>query len=145
MYAEAGASALSVLTDEEFFGGHLGYMQQVKAAVRLPVLRKDFIVDEYQVWESRAAMHHAHLTEGLVQGQGVFAQTLDNLTASGLTQMQALAQINRLIDQQAFTRAANDIFLGSAGLFLLLIALIWLTKRPARTAGGGAADAGGAH
>ncbi len=97
------------------------------------------------LWESRAAMHHAHLTEGLVQGQGVFAQTLDNLTASGLTQMQALAQINRLIDQQAFTRAANDIFLGSAGLFLLLIGLIWLTRRPARTGGAGAADAAGAH
>ncbi|RYF53074.1 MAG: MFS transporter, partial [Comamonadaceae bacterium] len=51
----------------------------------------------------------------------------------------------RLIDQQAFTRAANDIFLGSAFLFLLLIGLIWLTKRPPRAAGGGAADAGGAH
>ena len=97
------------------------------------------------LWESRAAMHHAHLTEGLVQGQGVFAQTLDGLMAAGLTQMQALAQINRLIDQQAFTRAANDIFLGSAGLFLLLIGLIWLTKRPARTGGAGAADAAGAH
>jgi DHA2 family multidrug resistance protein len=97
------------------------------------------------LWESRAAMHHAHLTEGLVQGQGVFAQTLDGLVASGLTQMQALAQINRLIDQQAFTRAANDIFLGSAGLFLLLIGLIWLTKRPAKAAGAGAADAAGAH
>ncbi|MFT4241576.1 MAG: DHA2 family efflux MFS transporter permease subunit [Acidovorax sp.] len=95
------------------------------------------------LWESRAAMHHAHLTEGLVQGQGVFAATLDKLTAAGLSQPQALAQINRLIDQQAFTRAADDIFIGSAGIFLLLIGLIWLTKRPAR--GGAAADAGGAH
>jgi DHA2 family multidrug resistance protein len=90
-------------------------------------------------------MHHAHLTEGLVQGQGVFAITLDNLMASGLTQLQALAQVNRLIDQQAFTRAANDIFLGSAGLFLLLIGLIWLTRRPPRAQGPGAADAAGAH
>ena len=54
-YAEAGASALSILTDEEHFGGHLGYIEQVKGAVHLPVLRKDFIVDEYQIWESRAA------------------------------------------------------------------------------------------
>ncbi len=54
-YAQAGAAALSVLTDEEFFGGHLGYIQQVREAVPLPVLRKDFIVDEYQIWESRAA------------------------------------------------------------------------------------------
>ncbi|MNY71581.1 Multidrug export protein EmrB [compost metagenome] len=64
--------------------------------------------------------------------------------ASGMTQLQALAQVNRLIDQQAFTRAANDIFLGSAGLFLLLIGLIWLTKRPAQ-GGAAPADAGGAH
>ncbi|HVP72598.1 MAG TPA: indole-3-glycerol phosphate synthase TrpC [Phycisphaerales bacterium] len=54
-YAEAGAAALSILTDEEHFGGHLGYIEQVKGAVHLPVLRKDFIVDEYQIWESRAA------------------------------------------------------------------------------------------
>jgi len=97
------------------------------------------------LWESRAAMHHAHLTEGLVQGQGVFAATLDKLTAAGLSQAQALAQINRLIDQQAFTRAADDIFIGSAGIFLLLIGLIWLTRRPPRAAGGAPVDAGGAH
>jgi DHA2 family multidrug resistance protein len=44
---------------------------------------------------------------------------------------QAYAQINRLIDQQAFTRAADDIFLASSFLFLSLIVLIWFTKRPA--------------
>jgi len=90
-------------------------------------------------------MHHAHLTEGLVQGQGVFAQTLDMLTATGLSQAQALVQINRMIDQQAYTRAANDIFLASAYIFLLLIGLIWFTSRPRPAAGHGAADAGGAH
>lgn len=54
-YEAAGASALSVLTDEKYFQGHLDYIQQVRKAVELPVLRKDFIVDEYQVYESRAA------------------------------------------------------------------------------------------
>ena len=97
------------------------------------------------LWDNRAALHHAHLTEQLVQGQGVFAQTLYNLQAAGLSPAQALAQINRLIDQQAYTRAADDIFLGSATVFLLLIGTIWLTERPARHAGAGAADAGGAH
>ena len=95
------------------------------------------------LWESRAAMHHAHLTETLVQGQGVFAQTLNGLTASGLTMPQALAQVNRLIDQQAYTRAVDDIFLASAFLFLTLIATIWLTHRPASASA--AVDAGGAH
>jgi DHA2 family multidrug resistance protein len=95
------------------------------------------------LWESRAALHHAHMTETLVQGQGVFAQTLSGLTASGLSMEQALAQVNRLIDQQAFTRAVDDIFLGSAFLFLALIGTIWLTQRPASA--GAAVDAGGAH
>jgi len=95
------------------------------------------------LWSNRAAMHHAHLTEGLVEGQGVFGAMLQNLQVSGLGREQALSQINRLIDQQAFTRAADDIFLGSSYLFLLLIGLIWITKRP--TPGAGAADAGGAH
>ena len=95
------------------------------------------------LWESRAALHHAHLTESLVQGQGIFAQTLNGLTSAGLSMEQALAQVNRLIDQQAYTRAADDIFLGSAYLFLLLIGLIWFTQRPAGAAA--SADAAGAH
>ena len=70
---------------------------------------------------------------------------LQGLAAAGLSPAQALAQINRLIDQQAYTRAADDIFLGSATVFLLLIGTIWLTERPARHAGAGAVDAGGAH
>jgi indole-3-glycerol phosphate synthase len=51
---EAGAAALSVLTEEEFFRGDLKYMRDARAAVGLPVLRKDFIVDPWQVWEARA-------------------------------------------------------------------------------------------
>lgn len=54
-YEDAGAAAISCLTDERYFGGHLGYIQQIRNAVGLPVLRKDFIVEEYQIWESRAA------------------------------------------------------------------------------------------
>lgn len=54
-YAAAGADALSVLTDEKFFQGKLEYIHAVRDAVKLPVLRKDFILDPYQVYESRAA------------------------------------------------------------------------------------------
>ena len=51
-YKLNGAAALSVLTDSHFFGGHLDFVQQVKTVVDLPVLRKDFIISKYQVWES---------------------------------------------------------------------------------------------
>jgi indole-3-glycerol phosphate synthase len=52
-YAEAGAACLSVLTDRQFFQGQNDYLKQARASCDLPVLRKDFIVDAYQVYESR--------------------------------------------------------------------------------------------
>jgi indole-3-glycerol phosphate synthase len=54
-YAQSGADALSVLTDATYFQGRLEYIHAVRDAVKLPVLRKDFILDPYQVYESRAA------------------------------------------------------------------------------------------
>ena len=51
-YARNGAACISVLTDHHYFGGQLAFIQQVKAVVDIPVLRKDFIISEYQVWES---------------------------------------------------------------------------------------------
>jgi len=54
-YQEAGATCLSVLTDEKFFLGHLNYLGQVREAVGLPLLRKDFICDPYQIVEARAS------------------------------------------------------------------------------------------
>lgn len=96
------------------------------------------------LWESRAVLHHAHLTEQLQPGHPAFALTMATLTGAGLSERAALAQITRQIDQQAYTRAADDIFLASAFAFLALIGLIWLTRRPPRLVSH-PVDTGGAH
>lgn len=54
-YHDAGAAAISCLTDNAFFAGQLDYIHRIRDAVPLPVLRKDFIIDPWQVWETRAA------------------------------------------------------------------------------------------
>jgi DHA2 family multidrug resistance protein len=94
------------------------------------------------LWERRAALHHAQLAEqihsGRVAAEGAFAQ----LAGAGLTPEQSNALLNRLIDQQAFTMAATDLFRLSAWLFLALIPLVWLTQP---TRGAAAGDGGGAH
>jgi indole-3-glycerol phosphate synthase/phosphoribosylanthranilate isomerase len=61
VYESAGAAAISVLTEEDYFDGTLEDLRQIRAAAQIPILRKDFIVDEYQVYESAAARADALL------------------------------------------------------------------------------------
>ncbi|XXG93703.1 DHA2 family efflux MFS transporter permease subunit [Neisseria sp. Ec49-e6-T10] len=97
------------------------------------------------LWEDRAKLHHAQLTEHIVQGDPVSGATIEQLKALGMTTDQALAYINRLIDQQAFTLAANDIFYGSAVLFLGMIVLVWLVKPTKDGAADSSASSHAAH
>lgn len=93
-------------------------------------------------WENRAVLHHAQIAE-TVNGNSIAAtQTLSNLGATGYSPDQALATVNRLVDQQAYTMAATDLFYLSSALFILLIGLVWLTQPKKGGAGGGG---GGAH
>lgn len=80
--ASAGAAALSVLTETEFFRGSLKNMRDARKAIQIPVLRKDFIFDPWQVWESRAndadsfLLIVAALTDGLLQDLLALAREL---------------------------------------------------------------------
>jgi len=94
------------------------------------------------LWESRANMHHAHIAEAINRGNDAATATLSQLGAAGFSNDQSLAMVNRLIDQQAYTMAATDLFYLSSVLFVLMISVVWLTKPKAGGAGG---DAGGAH
>ncbi|MBK9132829.1 MAG: DHA2 family efflux MFS transporter permease subunit [Betaproteobacteria bacterium] len=98
------------------------------------------------LWESRAQLHRAHLVERLGAGDPALQQALAALQAGGLDATQAMAQLSRLIDQQVFTRAANDIFLVSSWIFIGLTLAVWLMQRPsavfAASGAGGAARGG---
>jgi len=102
-YEAAGAAAISCLTDEHHFGGHLGYIQQIRQAVRLPVLRKDFLVDEYQIWESRAAQADAILliaevlTEAELLDLTILAQKLRMTTLVEVHDVETLLRVKRHI------------------------------------------------
>ena len=91
------------------------------------------------IWEDRAILHHAQLAESVNRGNSAAMQTLDQLVASGSTQQQALASVNRLLDQQAYTMAVTDIFYLSSVLFFALIVMVWMTRPKVGGAGGGGA------
>ncbi|MCF7803564.1 MAG: indole-3-glycerol phosphate synthase TrpC [Candidatus Marinimicrobia bacterium] len=76
-YEKAGAKALSVLTDEKYFGGSLDFLREIREAVDIPVLRKDFIISEYQVWES----YNAGADAILLILDGLELETAENLYA----------------------------------------------------------------
>lgn len=83
-YEAAGASAISVLTDEKFFQGSLAYLRRVKRTVSLPVLRKDFIIDDYQVYEARAAGADAILLIVAALERDALANLMNRATEIGL-------------------------------------------------------------
>ncbi len=92
-YERGGAAAISVLTDEAFFGGDLTHLEQVKQAVRIPVLRKDFIVDEYQIYEARRYGADTFL---------LLAGTLDT------AELQYFLEIGRDLDMEALVESHNQ-------------------------------------
>ena len=99
-YAACGASAISVLTDETYFQGHLRHIAQIKAAVSVPILRKDFMLEEYQIFESREAGADAVLLIAEVLGAKRIADLLTvarDLNLSTLVEVHSADQLNDVI------------------------------------------------
>lgn len=83
-YADAGAAALSVLTDERYFGGRLDYLRAIRAVVTLPLLRKDFVVDAYQIDEACVAGADAVLLIVAALAPDELAALIDHARARGI-------------------------------------------------------------
>jgi len=95
------------------------------------------------LWENRASLHHAQLVEHISGSSPAVADALGKLGSAGLSAGQSYGFLNQLVNQQAFTMAAVDLFNASAVLLVLLIPLVWLTRPAANAAATG--GAGGAH
>lgn len=90
-YEKNGAGAISVLTDEKFFGGHLDRLKAVRQAVQIPCLRKDFIIDSYQIDESRWAGADAFLLIARILSRDQLHEFLDKGRRLG---MEALVEVH---------------------------------------------------
>lgn len=106
-YADGGASAISVLTEEDFFSGSLDDLIAVRAAVDLPILRKDFIIDEYQVYESAAAGADAVLLIVAALGEDQIVPLLD--LARNELGMDVIVEVHSSEEFEVAERVGADI------------------------------------
>lgn len=110
-YEQNGAAALSVLTDEDFFQGHIGYMGAARKATSLPVLRKDFTIDAYQVYFARAFCADAVLliVAALDDGQMADLQALTHdLGMAALVEVHTEAELERALKIDAKLIGINN-------------------------------------
>ncbi|MEM7681394.1 MAG: indole-3-glycerol phosphate synthase TrpC [Planctomycetota bacterium] len=112
-YADHGAAAISCLTDAEFFQGELAFIDQIKRAVPLPVLRKDFIIDPYQVYESRAAGADAILLIAECLGE---PQLIDLLILATELRMTVLLEVH---DYESLVQVKSHVGFPHPGYQLL--------------------------
>jgi len=102
IYAAAGASAISVLTDEKFFQGILAHLKEAKAAATLPILAKDFFIDEYQIYEARTFGADAFLVIARALSQDEIKNFLKIGESLG---MAALVEVH---DEEELTKAVGS-------------------------------------
>ena len=115
-YEAAGADAISVLTDEKFFQGHLDHLRAVRAAVELPILRKDFVLDDIQIYEASAAGADAVLLIVAALTQDELVRLLDVANAcqlDALVEVHTLAELDRALDTDVRIIGINNRDLGT--------------------------------
>lgn len=110
-YARAGAEAISVLTDEQFFQGRLEYLTHIREAVSVPVLRKDFVLDEVQIAESAAAGADAILLIVAALDQERLVRLLETAAlyqVDALVEVHTLAELDRALETEARIIGINN-------------------------------------
>jgi indole-3-glycerol phosphate synthase len=108
---QAGAAALSVLTEEDFFSGSLADLKEARKMAQVPVLRKDFIVDPWQVWEARAAGADSFLLIAAVLSDAALAELLDlgrSLKMEPLVEVHSRAELDRILGVGARIVGVNN-------------------------------------
>ncbi|MDK2986311.1 MAG: indole-3-glycerol phosphate synthase [Clostridia bacterium] len=105
-YEKAGAAAISVLTDSEFFQGSLQDLKKVKESVQLPVLRKDFIIDPYQIYEAKYSGADAILLIAAVLDE---KQLTEFLNLAGELELDALVEVHSREELKVALRSRAEI------------------------------------
>jgi indole-3-glycerol phosphate synthase len=110
VYEQNGAAAISVLTDEKYFAGHNNYVTQIRQHVRLPLLRKDFIIDPLQIYEARAIGADAVLLIVHVLGEKLarFIALAENLSMAALVEVHTQAELDLALAADAEIIGINN-------------------------------------
>ncbi|MGH9744956.1 MAG: indole-3-glycerol phosphate synthase TrpC [Candidatus Acidiferrales bacterium] len=110
-FEAAGAAALSVLTEEDFFHGSLADLKEASRATKIPILRKDFIIDPWQVWEARAAGADSFLLIAAILSDATLKELLElgrTLKMEPLVEVHALEELERVITSGARIIGVNN-------------------------------------
>jgi indole-3-glycerol phosphate synthase len=110
-FEQSGAAALSVLTEEDFFSGSLAHLKEASAAAQIPILRKDFILDPWQVWETRAAGADSFLLIASILDDSALHQLLGlgrQLKMEPLVEVHTREELRRALDASARIIGVNN-------------------------------------